>query len=385
MRRPGMLAVVALFGAAAMHAQMGKRVALQAGSPEDKALQEISAAPDAAKKLELLDKFAAEFAQADAVLFAYEMYVTHYAGEKNYAKAYEFGEKLLAKDPDNFNGAFALFRAAQEQGDLAQLFKYGEVIAGIVGRFKAAGAPEGEDPAVWATRKAATLADTADNVNYIQYALFSTAYQAKDPLAKAQYLERFIGAFPDSQFAAVAATVTADAYRQARQPARMVEFAEKALGRNPDHVGLLVVLADYWTEGPSAEQLPKAEQYATKALSLLAQAQPPANMTPEQWAQQKALQEGLARAAIGQAQMHTKRYTAAVDAFKAAAPLLKPYNFYYGRTLYHLGFVLGQLKRVGEARPVLQEAAAVDSPYRGLAQEALGKLGAPAKAPRKRP
>jgi tetratricopeptide (TPR) repeat protein len=378
-----MVVAVALLGASAAQAQMGKRVVLQAGSPEDKALQEISAAADPAKKLELLDKFVSEFEQADVVLLAYEMYVTHYAAEKNYARAFEFGEKLLARDPDNFNGAFALLRAAQEQADLARLFQYGEAIAGIVARFTALAAPEGEDPAVWATRKAATLADAADNVNYAQYTLFSAAYQAKDPLAKAQYLERFIAAFPESQFASVAATVTADAYRQARQPAKMVEFAERVLQRDPSHIGLLVLLADYWTE--SKEELDKAEQYAAKALGLLAPASAPANMTPEQWAQQKALQEGLARSAVGQVHMHKNRDAQAVEAFKAAAPLLKPYNFYYGRTLYHLGFVLGRMKRVAEARPVLQEAVAVDSPYRSLAQESLAKLAAPAKAARKRP
>ena len=75
-----------------------------------------------------------------------------------------------------------------------------------------------------------------------------------------------------------------------------------------------------------------------------------------------------------------------MDALKTASPLLKPYDYYYGRNLYFLGYVLARSKRVAEARPVLTEAASVNSPYKALAQETLGKIGsaAPGKAPAKK-
>ena len=46
----------------------------------------------------------------------------------------------------------------------------------------------------------------------------------------------------------------------------------------------------------------------------------------------------------------------------------------YGRNQYRLGFALLNLKRIPEARAALTEAASVDSPYRGLAQQKLSTL-----------
>src|SRR5690349_1214175 len=46
--------------AGAVHAQLTKNVLVQAGTPEDKATREISAATDPAQKLALIDKFQAD-------------------------------------------------------------------------------------------------------------------------------------------------------------------------------------------------------------------------------------------------------------------------------------------------------------------------------------
>jgi tetratricopeptide (TPR) repeat protein len=377
MRKLLFAAVVAAALCSTTLAQIGRRVTIQAGTPEDKALQQIGATTDPAQKIELLHKFMAEFGQSDAALAAFELYIAHYAAEKNFAKVFESAEKALAFDPENFAIAFTALRIAQEQNDHARLFHYGQVIGGILTRFRASAAPAGTEAEAWEGQKRAVLDELRNNINYTEYSFFSTAYGLKDPAAKAAAIEHFLGAFPDSQYAAMGATLAADAYRQAGQGPRMVTFAEKVLARDPNHYGLLVQLADYWADGK--EQLEKAEQYATKALSLLAQAPKPESLTPEQWTQQKNLQTGLAYAAIGQAQVHTKRDAPAVESFKSAAPLLKPYNFYYGRCLYLWGFALARQKKSAEARPVLTEAAALDSPYKPLAQESLAKLG-PAKA-----
>lgn len=381
MRKWFLLAVL-LIGASFVQAQIGKRVAIQAGTPEDKALQEISAATDPEKKLELLAKFVAEFGNSDVVLAAYELYIAHYQGEKNYAKTCEIADRALAYDPDNFGIAFSALRTAQESNDAAKLYHYGKTLAGIVSRFKARPAPQGMDAESWQSKKSATLAELEDNIAYTEYALFSVGANTPDPAKKAELLEHFVLSFPESQYAFVAATVAADAHRQARQGPKMIEFAEKVLARNPNHYGMLVQLADYWVD--NSEQFDKAMQYAAKAVGILEAAQPPANLNPDQWTQQKNLQMGLAHYAIGRAHLHVNRDAQAAESFKKAAPLLQSVNFYYARCLYYWGFGLGRQKKTAEARPLLQEAAKLDTPYKALAQEILTKLGAPAKAAKKR-
>src|SRR5207253_6272316 len=63
MRRSLMILVTVVMSLALaplLGAQIGKRVSIGAGTPEDKALAEINAATDPAQKLALIDKFLAE-------------------------------------------------------------------------------------------------------------------------------------------------------------------------------------------------------------------------------------------------------------------------------------------------------------------------------------
>jgi tetratricopeptide (TPR) repeat protein len=384
MRRCIFLLVLFVVAALPALAQIGKTPFVRAGTPEDKALREIDETSDAAKKLALLEKFLGEHAQDDLALLAYERLIAHYVAAKDYDRAFDYGEKALAADSENFSIAFQLLRAAEEKQDTARIFGYGERLAGMLGRYRTAPPPEGMSVEDWKSRQAMTLESLQERIAYIEYALYRLGVSAADPATKAALLERYVNAFPDAQFATMAQVIAADAYQQARNPAKMVEFAQKVLARQPENFWMMVVLADYFA-APDAGQLDKAEEYARKALPFIAAAGKPASLTDEQWAQQKGLQEGLAYSALGQVLVHRTRDAQAVDALKAAAPLLKPYAFYFGRNQYLLGFALSRLKRTAEARTVLTEAASVDSPYRSHAQDALSKLPPPAKAPRKRP
>src|SRR5580704_443683 len=74
-------------------AQIGKYVAVPAGSDADHALSEINATTDPAQKLALIDKFAAS-AQGDMAIIADDTYVNYFLTAKNYDKAFEYGDKL---------------------------------------------------------------------------------------------------------------------------------------------------------------------------------------------------------------------------------------------------------------------------------------------------
>ncbi len=371
--------------AQAQRGQIGKSVMLSAGSPEDKALTEVTEATDPAKKLELLDKWLAEHGKGDLAILAYEMYVVHYTSEKNYDKAFEYGEKLFALDPDAINMAVSLIRLASEKPDLQRVFSYGERVAAIIERYKSSPPAEGTNPDDWAKIKTETLAELSSTVGFVEYTLFTMGYQLQDAAQRAALLERFVAAFPKSLYASQAQVMAADAYQQARAPQKMVAFAQKVLAGEPDNFWMMVTLADYWAT--QKEQLDAAEAHARKALTLIEQAPKMEGITEEDWQKQKSLQLGLAWSALGQIHLHKNRDAQAVDALKTASPLLKPYDYYYGRNLYFLGFVLARAKRVAEARPILTEATTVNSPYKALAQDTLGKIGGPApakKAPAKK-
>jgi|SRR5579864_7263005 len=362
--------------------QIGKFVPIPAGSDADHLLTQINAATDPAQKLELIDKFAG-IAQGDLAIVADDLYVNYYIASKNYNKAFEYGDKLFALDPDNFANAVNMVRAAREQGDADRLFAYGEKTAQILQRYKAQPAPAGMKPDDWENQKAQTLLDVRDSATYAEQLLFDGAYRTTDAAKRAALLVRFVQLFPNSQFAGQALGVAASSYRQTQNTAKMLEVANGLLAKDPGNLGMLLLLADYYSE--KGEQLDKAESYAKKSVSLVDAAKKPEGVTDEQWKQQNSLQKGLALSALGQLNIQKKNNAEAVDDLKSASTLLKSDEVSYARNQYRLGFALLNLKRLPEAKTAFTEAASVNSPYKGLAQDKLKALPAIAPSSRSKP
>jgi tetratricopeptide (TPR) repeat protein len=360
--------------AAPAYAQIGKYVPIPAGSDADHALTEINATTDPTQKLALIDKFAANLAPGDMAIVADDLYVNYYIAAKNYDKAFEYGDKLFALDPDSLPNGVNMVRAAQEKGDTDKEFSYAENIAGILKRFKAQPAPGGMNEASWQDQKKRTLESAHDSLTYVEQLLFNGAYRTTDVTKRAALLVRFAQMFPDSAYADQAMGVAAASYQQVQNAPKMLEAANGLLAKDPNNVGMLILLADYY--GEKGEQLDKAETSAKKAVAVLDTAKKPEGLTDEQWQQQSGLQKGLALSALGQVNIQKKNNAPAVENFKTAAPLLKSDANSYARNQYRLGFALLNLKKVPEAKVALTEAASVNSPYKGPAQEKLKALTA---------
>ncbi len=358
--------------------QIGKFVPIQAGSEVDHALTEINAATDPAQKLALLDKFAAgPGKEGDNAILADGLYVDYYIAQKNYDKAFEYGDKLFTLDPDNFQNAVNMIRAASEKGDSDRLVGYGEKAQGILKRYKDAPAPAGTAAPDWDRQKSLTLESNKDGIAYIQQAVYNGALQAKDAGKRAGLLTRFAQTYPDSPYANQALGVAATSYQQAQNAPKMLEVANGLLAKDPNNLGMLLLLSDYYSE--KGEQLDKAEAYAKKSVSVLATAQKPDEMSDEQWKQRSGLQKGFALSSLGQVHIQKKDNAQAVENLRAAAPLLKPDDGSYARNQYRLGFALLNLKRNAEAKEAFTQAASVNSPYKALAQEKLRASAAPAR------
>ena len=374
----GVLILLACSAFPALGQQIGKFVPIPAGSDADHALTEINAATDPAQKLTLIDTFAAGAGkEGDFPIVTDGLYVETYIALKNYDKAFEYGDKLFALDPDSFQNAQNLVRAAAEKGDVDRLITYGEKAAGIWNRYKDSPAPADTAANAWEDQKKRTLESNKDVMTYVQQLIFSGVYQAKDAAKRAALLVRFAQAFADSPYAIQALGVAATAYQQAQNAPKMLEVANSLLAKDPNNIGMLLLLSDYY--GEKGEQLDKAEAYAKKAVTALETAQKPEGSTDEQWAQQKSLQKGLALSSLGQVNIEKKDNAQAVTNFKAAAPLLKPDDGSYARNQYRLGFALVNLKRNAEAKEAFTQAASVNSPYKALALDKLRSAAGPAK------
>lgn len=337
-------------------AQIGKQPMIRAGTPEDKAMTEIDNAADNATKLTLLAKFVADFGQTDIVLLAYERYVAIYSADKDYARAFEYGEKALQFDPGSLNAAIGLVRTAQEAGNLQKMFDYGDRAGAILRQYKASAAPADTDADAWKELQRLAFERSAEQIGYLHSSLLNAASQLSDPAGKVALLDRYIKAFPDSPYLSNAQVLAA---------------------------AVMTMQASTWSE--NGTQLDQADAYAARSLELLAQAAKPAQLTDEQWARQKALQQGLAKTAQGRVHVHKGRNTQAVEMLRAAAPLVKSDATSYAGNQYWLGFALLNLKRNPEARTAFSEAAAISSPYQAQAQKKLAELGPAGRPAKKRP
>jgi tetratricopeptide (TPR) repeat protein len=386
-RNRWLIGTLLLLGCAANRAvaqQIGKFVPIQAGTEADHVLTEISAATDPAQKLALIDQFAAGSGkEGDYPLLVNGLYVDYYIAQKSYDKAFEYGDKLFALDPDSFQNAMNMIRAASEKGDADRLISYGEKTQGILQRCKDSPVPARSSAELWNQQKAQTLESNKEGIAYIERAVFSGVYQAKDAGKRAALLARFAQIFPDSPYANQALGVAATAYQQAQNAPKMLEVANGLLAKDPNNLGMLLLLSDYYSE--KGEQLDKAEAYAKKAVSVLETAKKPEEMTDDQSKQQSGLQKGLALSSLGQVNIQKKDNAQAVMNFRAAAPLLKPDDGSYARNQYRLGFALLNLKKNAEAKEAFTQAASVNSPYKALAQEKLKAAAGSAPAKRKAP
>jgi tetratricopeptide (TPR) repeat protein len=382
LRQTAVFVLLLLFSAFAVSAQqIGKYVPVAAGSDADRAIAEINAATDPAQKLALIDKFAAGPGQGDMAQVADDLYVNFYLAQKQYEKAFEAGDKLFAIDPLNFQNAVNMVRGASEKGDPEKLLQYGERAQNIITAFKASAAPAGTEADKWEEEKAHALESNQDNLRYIQQAVYGGVYQTQDPAKRADQLIRFAKIFPDSQYALPAMGVAATSYQQAQNAPKMLEVANALLARDPNNLGMLLLVSDYY--GEKGEQLDRAESYAQKAVTLADSSPRPVNVPEDQWKQQAALQKGLGLSTLGQVNLQKKNNAQAVQNFQAAAPLLKSNNASYARNEYRLGFAFINLKKVAEAKAAFTEAASVDSPYKGPAHDKLKTLPAAPASHRK--
>lgn len=363
--------LVALF-APACQAQFGKNVVIPAGSEADHQLTAITNA-DASQKLALIDQFSQANPEGDLQIVADEQYVNYYLNAKQYDKVFEYGDKLFALDPDNYLNAINLVRAANEKGDPDKVLLYGEKANSIVRRYKDSPPPAGMDAGSWDRTKADKITSIKDDQDYVRQSLFNAAYAAKDPSKKADYFERIAKMYSGTPEGEQALTMAAASYQQAQNRTKMLEVANGALAKDPNDIGMLLLLADDYSE--KGEQLDKAEAYAKKAASLTDTAKKPEGVSDEQWQQQVSMQKGLALSTLGQVSIEKKLNTQAVDNLTKAAPLLKSNPVAYARNQYRLGFAYLNLKKNADAKQAFTEAASVDSPYKGPAQQKINEIG----------
>lgn len=363
---------------------LGTQVSVQAGTTADAALAELEFAKEPEERLPLLQKLVERYAESPLALLGYAQLQETYLQAEQFDNAIAAGENILQRDPRNFAARVRQVRASAGKGDLEKGFEYAAQASQLVEELPAAPPPEGITAESWESEKRDLLKDAQGELRTLAYTLFAGASQVADPARKVALLERFVEMFPASDYLGSALMQLALASQQRGDAEASLRWADRGLELNPDQGILLMLAADVLSE--RGQNLAKARALAAHLLELLS-ADPekvrPEGLPEEQWASLRPLWEGTGHSVLGQVLLHegaaqparekeiTRR---AVTEFRAASPLLKGQPQLYARNLYRLGFAHQKLGELALARDVLTEAAALESPYRPLAQDLLAKV-----------
>ena len=182
-------------------AQCFKLAEVNAETPEGQLLQQIGQESDEAKKLALMEKFAAAHPKHEAAGWVYEQAQAAYVKAGSPDKVIETGDKILALAPDCVESAHQGLKAAEARKDPDLIRTWSGRTSEAALKVVSAPKPSAEDEVeTWKNR-----ADWARQVNtYTEYALYAAALQAAEPAKRIELLEALQARNAQSEYLAKA-------------------------------------------------------------------------------------------------------------------------------------------------------------------------------------
>jgi tetratricopeptide (TPR) repeat protein len=349
---------------------------IPAGTPEDAAIQKISAEADAQKRLALWQGFVTEFAaNPQAAAYGNSQLAQLYGDQGDGAKAMAYGEKALAAQPNNMDVIISMATVAQKMKSNDKMVEFavrgGIVFHSIANQPK----PEGMAADEFAAKIQADEQPVRPSYEYLEAVGFNALVAEDDAQKRLTDVERFTAAFPNSRFQDQLLQVAAYTLGSLKDTARMASFAQKALAANPNSVITLVTLAAAFVDTANPADAVTAETYARKAIDLSK------TQTATDPAKQK-MYSGLAHSILGYSLLKQDKAAAAIPELKSAADELKGTPDPYAMALYRLGYAYGKINKMVEAKAALTEAASIPGPNQQPARDLLAKIeAAPVKKP----
>lgn len=344
------------------------KIIIPAGTPEDKALTEISQQSDPEKRVSMLEDFVKRYANNPAAVAYGNWQLSQQYVNSDPAKALDYGDKALAAMPD-------VLDILQTQTDLSQQIKdYGKVVdyatrgAVVVKAIDKQPKPDGVSEGDWKSQIAAQKAAAAPIYDYMAAAAYNAMAAEQDPKKRIAEIERFTEAFQGSKMADNADVLAVQTYMELNDMVKLTSFGEKSLAADPNNTALLTLLANAFAEDPKGANLAKADTYARKAIELLK-----ADTTAQ--AANREIEEGFDHEILGYTLLRQEKTAAAIQELKTASAMVKGDSAKYSVVLYRLGFAYAKDRQNANARQVLTEAAKVDGPFKDASKELLAKLG----------
>ncbi|MGH9658892.1 MAG: hypothetical protein ACRD96_10130, partial [Bryobacteraceae bacterium] len=138
---------------AALAAAQQRIGTVNAETPEGALLQQIGTEADDAKKMPLLEKFAAEHAKHEGYGWVLAQIQAMHVKAGQHDKALEIGEKLAAHDPNDLDAVHLNLKSAEARKDPDAVKKWAAATSAVALKVAASAKPQDEDEAeTWKQR-----------------------------------------------------------------------------------------------------------------------------------------------------------------------------------------------------------------------------------------
>lgn len=362
-----LLLLAGLFGVFGVNAQRHK-VNINTETPEGQLLQQIGQEEDVAKKTAMMEQFSTQYAKHEAAVWVYELMVPAYTKAGQLDKAMDAGEKLLALDPMDAQGAHEALKAAEAKKDPNAVKKWA-VLTSEAAR-KVVQSKKGEDEDEEEFKQKVDFAKQVDV--YTEYSLYAMALQTTDPAKRAELVETLSERNPKSQYLPQVVPHLFTAYIQSGQGQKAVALAEKADASGQANEEMLLTLAGSYRSDKKEPE--KALAYATKTIQAAGAAQKPQGVSDADWEKRKVAITGRANFIAGATQFAQNQFAEADKVLRTALPGIKDDQqmtaealFYLGVANYRLG-EKGETERIKDALAFSQQCANIAGPFQAPAR-----------------
>ncbi len=349
-------------------AQCHKIGEVNTASPEGQLLQQAGQESDPAKKLVLLEQFAAQYPKHEAIGWVYEQMLDGYLKTNHADKALAAGEKLDAIPPECVESAHQTLKAAEMKKDPDQVKKWSARTAELAQKVVASPQPSNPDDVEnWKAR-----VDYAKQVNtYSEYSLYATALQTPDPKKEAELLEALQQRNPKSEYLAKATDPLFLAYQRAGENDKAVALAKQVVASGQPNEDMLLVLADDALKKKEAQDV---HTYTAKIVEVMNAKPKPDGVSDADWAKRKGTILGLAYYMSGKEYYNQAKFEPADKELREALPLVEGNANMHTEVLYLLGYANYKLEKIQDAANFYRACAAMKSPFQALANKNLAAL-----------
>ncbi len=364
--RVGAGVVILLLAAGAAAAQRHK-VSINTETPEGQILQQIGSETDAAKKLALMEQFAAQHPKHEAIAWVLEQLIPAETKAGNFDKAMDAGEKLLAVDPEDARSAHETLKAAEAKKDPDAILKWSNATSAVARKIAASPKPQDEDDVeTWKSD-----VDFAKQLDiYTEYSLYAAVLQSPDPQKRIMLAEALEKRNPDSQYFDQVAEQWFVALLQAQRGEEAVALADRMIAKGKGSVEMVLAAAG---SALGKKQFDGAIELSNKALEKNAAAPKPEGVSDADWQNRKSMLAGRAKWIIGLAYAGQSKWALADKTLREAVPAVQSDKDMLAEALFNLGVAnyrlgeAGDTDRIKDALAFSQQCAAIPGRFQGPA------------------